>query len=72
MSHPDQALDSAVAYHLHVQAGLRTARDYRTAAALADKVADILFTRAAEATTTAERRTLAAEVAVIGEQVIGR
>jgi len=84
----DRAFDSAVAYHLHVAAGITTAHGHLTAAALASDVADAEYLRAAVATTAGERRMflragdkaratrdgheLAAEITAIGEQVIGR
>lgn len=88
--HPKQAyeraFDSAIAYHLHVAAGITTARGHQIAAGLADAVADAEYLRAAEADSAGERRMfcyagdkaratrdfhlLAADITAIGEQAI--
>lgn len=88
LCHDDRAFDSAVAYHLYVADGITTSQGHLTAAALADTVADAEYTRAALAATAGQRlmflqagdkarvtrhaHELAAEVAAIGEQVIGQ
>lgn len=86
LCHDDRAVDSAVAYHRHVAAGITTSDGHVTAAALAGAVADVEYTRAALAATAGGRRMflhagdkardtshvheLAAEIAAVGEQVI--
>jgi hypothetical protein len=88
VSHCDRALDSAVTYHRHVATGLTTSHDHLIAAELAGDVADAEYTLAAEASSAGERQMflragdkaramrdfhkLAAELAAIGEQVIGQ
>ena len=93
MSHHDpnfdeRAFDSAVAYHLHVAAGITTSHGHLIAAALANDVANAEYTRAGLAATATDRwlfqragdrarayrhgHELAAEITAIGEQVIGR
>lgn len=56
MSQYERAVDSAVAYHQHVQRGLLTSHDHLTAAAFARQVADAEYMQAAEATSAGERR----------------
>jgi hypothetical protein len=84
----DRAFDMAVAYHLHIAAGITASHGHLTAAVLAGGVADAEYIRAALADTAGERRTfghagdkaraarnfhqLAAEITAVGEQLVGR